>query len=98
MEQDAATRRYRIGREVSLMGLARPTGFPLRAIAAPHLWDLGETLGETAFPTIRQRDDLVCLDRAIGSYRPVADTGGSMTATSNSEVRLDFDVHLRLMR
>ncbi|MDA8522625.1 IclR family transcriptional regulator [Acidovorax sp. NCPPB 4044] len=68
VEQDTATRRYRIGREVSLMGLARPAGFPVRAIAAPHLRHLGETLGETAFLTIRQGDDSVCLDRAIGSY------------------------------
>lgn len=68
VEQDPSTRRYRIGREVSLMGLARPAGFPLRAIAAPHLRHLGEALGETAFLTIRQGDDSVCLDRAIGSY------------------------------
>lgn len=68
VEQNTATRRYMIGREVSLMGLARPTGFPIRSLAAPQLRELSETLGDTCFLTIRNGDDSVCLDRAPGSY------------------------------
>jgi len=68
VEQDAATRRYLIGGEVSLMGLARSAGFPLRAVAAPHLQALAESEGETCFLTIRNGDDSVCLARHPGSY------------------------------
>ncbi|SIR08055.1 IclR family transcriptional regulator [Pseudacidovorax sp. RU35E] len=68
VEQDAATRRYLIGGEVSLMGLARSAGFPLRAVAAPHLQALAEAEGETCFLTIRNGDDSVCLARHPGSY------------------------------
>jgi DNA-binding IclR family transcriptional regulator len=61
VEQDPSTRRY-------LIGLARPTGFPLRSLAMQHLAQLGEDLGETTFLTIRNGDDSVCLARALGSY------------------------------
>jgi DNA-binding IclR family transcriptional regulator len=67
-EQDTATRRYMIGREVSLLGLARSARFPIRAIAEPHLRELSQTLGDTTFITIRNGDDSVCLDRQPGSY------------------------------
>lgn len=68
VEQQPVTRRYLIGTEVSLLGLARPAGFPLRSLAAQHLHHIGEVLGETAFLTIRKGDDSVCLARALGSY------------------------------
>jgi len=67
-EQDAATRRYLIGSEVSLLGLARSARFPLRALAEPQLRYLSETLGDTTFLTIRNGDDSVCLDRWTGSF------------------------------
>lgn len=68
VEQHLATRRYLIGTEVSLLGLARPANFPLRSMAAQHLHHIGEVLGETAFLTIRKGDDSVCVARALGSY------------------------------
>lgn len=68
VEQDPATRRYLIGGEVSLLGLARSTRFPIRAIAEPHLRHLSETLGDTAFLTIRNGADSVCIDRRPGSF------------------------------
>lgn len=68
VEQDTATRRYLIGGEVPLLGLARSVHFPLRAIAQPHLREISETLGETAFLTIRHGADSVCIDRRPGSY------------------------------
>lgn len=68
VEQDPATRRYLIGGEVSLLGLARSTRFPIRAIAEPHLRHLSEALGDTAFLTIRNGADSVCIDRRPGSF------------------------------
>ncbi|MEO8117811.1 MAG: IclR family transcriptional regulator [Rhodoferax sp.] len=68
VEQDSATRRYLIGGEVSLLGLARSARFPIRAIAEPHLRHISEVLGDTAFLTIRNGDDSVCIDRWPGSF------------------------------
>lgn len=68
VEQDPASRRYLIGGEVSLLGLARSTRFPIRAIAEPHLRHLSEILGDTAFLTIRNGADSVCIDRRPGSF------------------------------
>ena len=68
VEQDPSTRRYLIGGEVSLLGLARSTRFPIRAIAEPHLRHLSEVLGDTAFLTIRNGPDSICIDRRPGSF------------------------------
>ncbi|MGN5478595.1 IclR family transcriptional regulator [Cupriavidus basilensis] len=67
-EQDPETRRYVIGNEVSLLGLARVARFPLRAAAEPYLQYLSETLGDTIFLTIANGDDSVCIGRWPGSY------------------------------
>jgi DNA-binding IclR family transcriptional regulator len=68
VEQDTASRRYLIGGEVSLLGLARSARFPIRAIAEPHLRHISEVLGDTAFLTIRNGDDSVCIDRWPGRF------------------------------
>src|SRR6218665_1283782 len=68
VEQDLATRRYLIGGEVSLLGLARSARFPIRAIAEPHLRHLSESLGGTTLLTIRNGVDSVCIDRRPGSF------------------------------
>lgn len=68
VEQDVATRRYLVGGEVSLLGLARASRFPIQAIAEPHLRHLSESLGDTAFLTIRNGTDSVCIDRRPGSF------------------------------
>jgi DNA-binding IclR family transcriptional regulator len=68
VEQDLSTRRYLIGGEVSLLGLARSTRFPIRAIAEPHLRHLSDVLGDTAFLTIRNGADSICIDRRPGSF------------------------------
>ncbi|MDM0005313.1 IclR family transcriptional regulator [Variovorax sp. J22G73] len=68
VEQDLATRRYLVGGEVSLLGLARASRFPIQAIAEPHLRHLSESLGDTAFLTIRNGTDSVCIDRRPGSF------------------------------
>ena len=68
VEQDPATRRYLIGGDVSLLGLARSARFPTRAIAEPHLRYLAESLGDTTYITIRHGADSVCIDRRPGSF------------------------------
>lgn len=67
-EQNPKTRRYAIGNEVTLLGLARVARFPLRAAAEPYLQYLSETLGDTIFLTIANGDDSVCIGRWPGSY------------------------------
>ncbi|MHA7685273.1 IclR family transcriptional regulator [Cupriavidus sp. PET2-C1] len=68
VEQDAGTRRYLIGNEVTLLGLARAARFPLRAVAEPYMQYLSETLGDTTFLTVANGDDSVCIGRWPGSY------------------------------
>jgi DNA-binding IclR family transcriptional regulator len=68
VEQDADSRRYMIGQEVSLLGLARSARFPIRAIADPYLQHVCEHAGDTVFLTIRNGFDSICVDRKTGSY------------------------------
>lgn len=67
-EQDPDTRRYRLGPEISLLGMNRPAQFPVRAAADVHLAALANELGDTAFLTIRAGWDSVAIDRKTGSY------------------------------
>ncbi|NKJ49237.1 hypothetical protein CIC12_21375 [Burkholderia sp. SG-MS1] len=67
-EQDPATRRYRVGPEISLLGLSRPAHFPVRTAADPYLTELANELGDTTFLTIRAGWDSVAIDRKTGSY------------------------------
>lgn len=68
VEQDADSRRYMIGQEVSLLGLARNARFPIRAIADPYLRHICEQAGDTVFLTLRNGFDSICVDRKTGSY------------------------------
>lgn len=68
VEQDAASRRYMIGAEVSLLGLARTARFPVRAVADPYLRHLADAVGDTVFLTIRNGFDSICIDRKTGDY------------------------------
>ena len=68
VEQDAESRRYMIGQEVSLLGLARSARFPIRAIADPYLQHICEHAGDTVFLTIRNGFDSICVERKTGSY------------------------------
>ncbi|WP_250502095.1 IclR family transcriptional regulator [Caballeronia sp. AZ7_KS35] len=67
-EQDRATRRYRVGPEISLLGLSRPAHFPVRTAAEPYLTALANELGDTTFLTIRAGWDSVAIERKTGSY------------------------------
>lgn len=68
VEQDASSRRYMIGQEVSLLGLARTRRFPIRSVADPFLRALAEEAGDTVFLTIRSGHDSICVDRKVGAY------------------------------
>ena len=67
-EQDPQTRRYRVGPEISVLGLSRPAQLPVRVAAEPYLSELAEELGDTIFLTIRAGWDSVAIARKVGSY------------------------------
>lgn len=68
VEQDASTRRYLVGHELSLLGLARTDRFPLRAIAEPYLQALADEVGDTVFLSMRHGADSVCIARHLGNH------------------------------
>ena len=68
VEQDSGSRRYMIGAEVSLLGLARTARFPVRAVADPYLRHLADAVGDAVFLTIRNGFDSICIDRKTGDY------------------------------
>lgn len=68
IEQDAFSRRYRIGPEVTLLGIARTRRFPLMAVANTGLAQLASSVGDTAFISIRHGDDSICIGRQTGHH------------------------------
>lgn len=68
VEQDPVTRRYLVGREVALLGLARSTRSPVRSVAEPYLSHLAEEIGDTVFLTVRSGADSIGVDRKMGPY------------------------------
>ena len=68
VEQDEETRRYRVGTELALLGMARGNRFPIRGIARPFLNEVAAKVGDTVFLTIRQGADSIAIDRVTGGY------------------------------
>lgn len=68
VEQDPDTRRYRMGHEITLLGLARPAGLAIRALAEPYLSALAAELGDTVFLSVKHGADSVCIGRYLGSH------------------------------
>ncbi len=68
VEQDVDSRRYRIGAELTLLGMARSNRIPVRGIAEPFLHQLSDKVGDTVFLTVRQGADSVGIDRITGRY------------------------------
>lgn len=68
IEQDEHTRRYRIGNELLMLGLARPAGLHIRAVAEPCLQQLAQQVGDTVFLSVRQGADSVCIARYMGQH------------------------------
>jgi DNA-binding IclR family transcriptional regulator len=68
VERELWSRRYRIGPELLLLGLARTAGVPIRAAAEPFLRDLARAVGDTVFLTVRHGADSVCVARHLGHH------------------------------
>lgn len=68
VEQDPATRRYRVGNEITLLGLARSGSLSIRAVAEPYLSALASEVGDTVFLSVRHGNDSVCVGRYLGSH------------------------------
>ena len=69
VEQDVQTRRYRVGPELALLGLARGGRFSIRAIAEPYLQSLAAQVGDTVFLSVRHGADSVCIGRYLGTHQ-----------------------------
>lgn len=67
-EQDAESRRYLIGQDISLLGMSRTSRLRIRTLADPHLRQIAGDLGDTVFLVIRSGPDAICVDRKSGSY------------------------------
>ncbi|RAI00816.1 IclR family transcriptional regulator [Acuticoccus sediminis] len=61
--QDPTTQQYRIGRALRLLAADVPDGFDLRAVASPVLTQLASEFPVTAFVSVYDDGDVVCLDR-----------------------------------
>ena len=61
--QDPATQQYRIGRALRLLAADVPDGFDLRAVATPVMTQLASQFPVTAFISVYDEGDTVCLDR-----------------------------------
>lgn len=67
-ERTLRSRRYVIGREATLFGIARTSAFPIRDVADPYLRHVCEATGDSTVLTLRSGPDSICVDRRIGSY------------------------------
>lgn len=68
IEQDPETRRYLVGPEINLLGLARTRRFPLLTLADPYLIELAHQVGDTVFLSIRHGHDSICIGRRTGHH------------------------------
>ncbi|HLR30634.1 MAG TPA: IclR family transcriptional regulator [Paenalcaligenes sp.] len=68
VEQDTASRRYRIGTEINLLGIARARRFPLMSVATTGLAQLAQSIGDTAFISIHHGLDSICIGRQTGHH------------------------------
>lgn len=66
LEQDAATRKYRLGPRVLDLGFTTLGSLGLHEIAAPHLRSLTDTTGYTSNLAIRDGTDVILIDRVRG--------------------------------
>jgi IclR family pca regulon transcriptional regulator len=66
LDQDEATRKYRLGIRVLDLGFSVLGGLGLREIAAPHLQRLTAATGHTSNLAIRDDTDVILIDRFRG--------------------------------
>jgi DNA-binding IclR family transcriptional regulator len=68
VDQDKATRRYRLGLEVYALATAAQSRLVVVELARPSLVTLAEQTGDTVFLSIIDRYEAVCVDRQVGSF------------------------------
>jgi IclR family pca regulon transcriptional regulator len=66
LDQDAASRKYRLGSRVLDLGFSLLGSMDLREIAAPHLRRLTDATGYTSNLAIRDDTDVILIDRVRG--------------------------------
>jgi len=66
LQQDEATKRYRLGARVLDLGFSVLASLELREVAAPYLRRLTETTGHTSNLAIRDDTDVILIDRVRG--------------------------------
>ncbi|KQP01784.1 IclR family transcriptional regulator [Leifsonia sp. Leaf264] len=68
LDQDEKTGLWHLGPEMYVMGSAAASRFPIEEIAHPSLQRLAASTGESAFLSMRRRDETICLMREDGSF------------------------------
>lgn len=69
VSQDTATKRYRLGGEIAILGWMAARYSPdLRELCRPAMERLAEESGDTVFLAVPSGHDSVCVDRKTGSY------------------------------
>ena len=81
LQQDEATRKYRLGPRVLDLGFSAINSMELREISAPHLHQLAEETGHTCNMAILDGVDVVYIER-VRSSRP------------GNEVGIELDLHI----
>jgi DNA-binding IclR family transcriptional regulator len=66
-EQDQA-RRYHLGAETWILGMAAAPRFDIRQVAAPSLDRISKATGDTTFLSIQSSREAICIDRREGSF------------------------------
>ena len=86
VQQDPATRRYRLGLAVHALALAAPSPLQQLAELRPLLEGIAQRTGETAYLMMRNGDEVCCIARSVGespirtllievgAYRPLGAT------------------------
>lgn len=78
-ERSASPPRYAIGREASLLGIARSSPLPIRRAAAPFMREVCRQTGDSTVLTLRSGTDSICVERLTGTY-PIQVIGVSIGA------------------
>lgn len=69
LQQDTATRKYRLGPRVLDLGFSAINSMGLRELAAPHLQTLSDDTGRTVNMAVLDRADIVYIERCRTSQR-----------------------------
>ncbi len=69
LDQDAATRKYRLGQRVLDLGFSAINSMDLREVAAPHLRALSDETGHTVNMAVLDGADIVYIERCRTSQR-----------------------------